>query len=255
MSVALRVSWGLAMRSLILVRRTPSVFLPSLVMPLFILVATSGAFRGVAALPALGGVSYLAFTIPFATIMGAGFAGVNAGMTLARDIESGFADRLVASPAPRVTLVAGPLLAAGLRSLFTTTVVLVAGLIGGIGLPGVGGTLVIYGLAVGFAAATACWAMGVALRARSVQATPLMQVAVFAAVFTSVAYAPREVLEGWLRAVADLNPVTRVLEASRAAELDGVTWASLWPGVAAAALLVAVLGAFALRGLAGLGSR
>lgn len=255
MSTILRVSWGLAMRSLILVRRTPSVFLPALVMPLFILVATSGAFRGIAALPALGGVSYLAFTIPLATIMGAGFAGVNAGMTLARDLENGFADRLVASPAPRVTLVAGPLLAACMRSVFTTTVVLVAGLAGGIGLPGLEGTLVVYGLAALFAAATACWAMGVALRARSVQATPLMQVAVFAAVFTSVAYAPREVLRGWLHHVADVNPVTRMLEASRAAELDGVTWATLWPGAAAGALLVALLGAFALRGLAGLGRR
>ena len=42
---AVAVSRGLAWRSLILVRRMPSVFLPSLVMPLFILVATAGASR------------------------------------------------------------------------------------------------------------------------------------------------------------------------------------------------------------------
>ena len=123
----LGVSAGLAWRSLILVRRMPSVFLPSLVMPLFILVATSGAFRGISLLPAFEGASYLAFTIPLALVMGAGFAGMNAGMTLARDIEGGFADRLIVSPAPRITLIAGPLVAAGLRSLFTTTVVLIAG--------------------------------------------------------------------------------------------------------------------------------
>ncbi len=57
-------------------------------------------------------------------------------MTMARDIEGGFVDRLVVSPAPRITLIVGPLMAAGLRSLFTTTVVLSAGLIGGVGLPG-----------------------------------------------------------------------------------------------------------------------
>ncbi len=252
---AVAVSAGLAWRSLLLVRRMPSVFLPALVMPLFILVATAGAFRGIALLPQFEGVSYLAFTIPLATVMGGGFAGVNAGMTLARDIEGGFVDRLVASPAPRTTLLAGPLAAAGLRSLFTTTVVLLAGLIGGAGLPGPAETGVVYLLAMSFAAATACWSMGVALRARTIQAAPLMQVVIFLSVFTSVAYAPREVLTGWLRAVADVNPVTHVLEASRAAQLEQLTWAALWPGLAAVASLLAVLGAWALSGLATLGRR
>ena len=251
----LAVSRGLAWRSLILVRRMPSVFLPSLIMPLFILIATAGAFRGISLLPQFAGASYLAFTIPLATVMGAGFAGINAGMTLARDIEGGFVDRLEASPAPRITLILGPLMAAAARSLFTTTVVLGAGLIGGVGLPGVLETLAIYLLAIGFSAATACWAMGVAFRARTIQAAPLMQVAVFLSVFTSVAYAPREVLTGWLRHAADLNPVTYLLEASRAAELSALGWSELWPGVLAVAGLVAGLGAWALGGLATLGKR
>jgi ABC-2 type transport system permease protein len=203
---ALSVSRGLAWRSLILVRRMPSVFLPSLIMPLFILVATAGAFRGISLLPQFAGTSYLAFTIPLATVMGAGFAGINAGMTLARDIEGGFVDRLVASPAPRVTLILGPL-----------TVVLTAGLIGGVGLPGVVPTITMYLIAIAFSASTACWAMGVAFRARTIQAAPLMQVVVFLSVFTSVAYAPREVLTGWLHHAANVNPVTYLLEASRAA--------------------------------------
>ena len=245
----LSVSTGLAWRSLLLVRRMPSVFLPSLIMPLFILIATSGAFRGISLLPQFQGASYLAFTIPLATVMGAGFAGVNAGMTLARDIEGGFVDRLIASPAPRITLIAGPLMAAGVRSLFTTTVVLVAGLIGGVGLPGVDGTLAVYLLAIGFSVATACWSMGVALRARTIQAAPLMQVAVFLSVFTSVAYAPREVLTGWLSHAADVNPVTYLLEASRAAELGTLGWAEIWPGILAVAGLVAALGLWALTGL------
>lgn len=252
---AVGVSAGLAWRSLILVRRMPSVFLPSLVMPLFILVATAGAFRGISLLPVFDGASYLAFTVPLATIMGAGFAGINAGMTLARDIEGGFVDRLVASPAPRITLLTGPLMAAAARSLFTTTVVLAAALIGGVGLPGVGGTVTVYGLAAGFSAATALWSMGVALRARTIQAAPLMQVVVFLAVFTSVAYAPRDALTGWLAHVADWNPVTYLMEASRAAELGALGWPELWPGLVALAGLLAVLGAWALTGLATLGRR
>lgn len=252
---ALSVSRGLAWRSLILVRRMPSVFLPSLIMPLFILVATAGAFRGIALLPQFAGASYLAFTIPLATVMGSGFAGINAGMTLARDIEGGFVDRLVASPAPRSTLVLGPLIAAAARSLFTTTVVLAAGLIGGVELPGVVETLTIYLVGGVFSAATACWSMGVAFRARTIQAAPLMQVVVFMSVFTSVAYAPREVLTGWLHTVANVNPVTYLIELSRAAQLGGMGWADVWPAIVAGGGLLVVLGAWALTGLAGLGRR
>lgn len=255
MSHVLLVSRGLAWRSLILVRRMPSVFLPALIMPLFILISTSGAFRGISLLPAFEGHSYLRFVIPLATIMGAGFAGINAGMTLARDIEGGFVDRLVASPAPRITLILGPLMATMVRSLFTTTVVLIAGVIGGILPPGPGGTLTIYLIALGFSLATACWSMGVAFRARTIQAAPLMQVVIFLSVFTSVAYAPRAVLTGWLHHVADYNPVTYLLEASRAAELHDLGPTNLWHGAAAAIGLVAALGAWALTGLSTLGKR
>jgi ABC-2 type transport system permease protein len=251
----LRVSLGLAWRSLILVRRMPSVFLPSLIMPLFILIATAGAFRGISALPQFEGASYLRFTLPLAIIMGAGFAGINAGMTLARDIEGGFVDRLVASPAPRITLVAGPLIAAAVRSLFTTTVVLIAGLIGGIPPPGVPGTLLIYIVGICFSAATACWSMGVAFRARTIQAAPVMQVVIFLSVFTSVAYAPREVLTGWLRHVSNVNPVTYLMEASRAAELHALAWAVIWPALVAGSILLALLATWALTGLASLGRR
>jgi ABC-2 type transport system permease protein len=250
MNRGVTVSLGLAGRNLLLVRRIPSVFIPSLVMPLFILIATSGAFRGISAL--FGGVSYLAFTIPLALTMGGGFAGINSGMTLARDLEGGFFARLQSSPVPRIALITGPLLAAMVRGALTTTLVLVAGIIGGVGLPGLGGTLMLYVLAMGFAAVSSCWAMGVALRTRSIQSAPLMQVVVFLSVFTSVAYAPREALTGWLHHAADWNPVTRVLEAGRAIELTGLSWSTLWPGLLAVAGMLAVLGAFALSSLAAL---
>lgn len=255
MGTALLVSLGLAGRSLILVRRMPSVFLPALIMPIFILVATAGAFRGVEALPEFGGATYMAFAVPLATVMGGGFAGINAGMTLARDIQGGFADRLIASPAPRVVLVLGPLIAACARSLITTSAVLLVASLFGVFPPGVDGTFVIYLMAALFAAGTACWAMTVALWTRSVQSIPLMQIVIFLSVFLSVAYVPREVQTGWLRAAADINPVTRLLEASRAAEITSVGWDTLGPGLLAGFGIIAVLGALALSALARLGRR
>ena len=135
-----------------------------------------------------------------------------------------------------------------MRSVFTTTVVLVAGMIGQLALPGPLGTLMIYVMAASFAMATACWSMGVALRARTVQAAPMMQLVVFILVFTSVAYAPRDLQTGWLRTVSNWNPVTRILE-SRTAEFQTMTWSGLLGAVISIAVLMAVFGAFALHGL------
>lgn len=250
------VSLGLAGRNLLLVRRVPSVFIPSLVMPLFILIATAGAFHGIGALPQFAGESYLAFTIPMAAVMGAGFAGINSGMTLARDLEGGFFDRLQSSPAPRLALVLGPMLAAQARSLVTTVVVLLAGMVGGVMPPGIAPTLVIFAFALLFAAAASFWAIGVALRTRTIQAAPIMQLAVFLSVFMSVAYVPQDALTGWLATIARYNPVTYILDAARSAELTGtVIWSETWPGMVAAAALVILLGAFAMVPLRGLGSR
>jgi ABC-2 type transport system permease protein len=252
----LTVSLGLAGRNLLLVRRVPSVFIPSLVMPLFILIATAGAFHGIGALPQFAGESYLAFTIPMAVTMGAGFAGINSGMTLARDLEGGFFDRLQSSPAPRLALVLGPMLAAQARSIVTTAVVFIAGIIGGVMLPGVASTLLIILFALMFAAAASFWAIGVALRTRTVQAAPIMQLVVFLSVFMSVAYVPLDAMHGWLGAVARYNPVTYILDAMRSAQLTGtVIWSETWPGLLAAAGLMLVLGAFALSPLRRLGTR
>jgi ABC-2 type transport system permease protein len=164
-------------------------------------------------------------------------------------LEGGFFDRLQASPAPRSALLLGPLLAAVARSLFTTTVVYIAALIGGVGLPGLLDTITVYLLAASFAAVASLWAIGVALRARSVQAAPLMQVVVFMSVFTSVIYAPRSALRGWLSRVAEWNPVTYILEASRGAQLVGITWELLWPALVAIAILATLTGSFALAGM------
>jgi ABC-type multidrug transport system permease subunit len=245
----LAVALALAARLIILVRRSPAVFIPSLVIPLFILISTAGAFHGVGNLPQLEGASYLAFTVPMAATLGAGFAGTTAGMSMARDLEGGFFARLQASPAPRPSLVVAPVLAAMLRSLLTTTIVFAAALIGGIGLPSAGGAGILYLMPILFAACAAMWAAGVALRAKTIQSAPIMQIAVFLSVFLSVAYTPRDAQTGWLATVADYNPMTYVLEGARDSFLNGVSWSELWPGLLAAAGMIAVLGMWAGTGL------
>jgi ABC-type polysaccharide/polyol phosphate export permease len=104
-------------------------------------------------------------------------------------------------------------------------------------------------LVMGFAAASACWAIIVALRFRTQQAAPIMQVVTFTAVLFTTAYAPKALLSDWLRTIATANPVTLILEGIRQGFVGSLSWADTGPALLAVLALVAALGALAIRGM------
>src|SRR3712207_6315215 len=123
-----RVAAAIAGRSLKLIPRLPSTFVPSMVMPLFLTVAMAGAFSGLVLIPGFPAEKSIDWFIPMTTLQGGAFAGITTGMGIARDLESGFYDRLLSSPASRTALLSGPLLAAMLRALIPLTTLLVIAL-------------------------------------------------------------------------------------------------------------------------------
>ena len=172
-------------------------------------------------------------------LQGAGFTGAAAGVNLARDIEQGWLDRLLVSPAPRWVLLSGTVLAASARSLIPATFVLAVALPLGAGFPGIDGLIVTYTMVAAMAAVAACWGSFLALRFKSQSAAPLMQAGMMAAILTTTAYAPLALLQPWLQTVAEINPVTEVVEAARQGFVGAVTWAETWPGLLALAGLLA----------------
>jgi ABC-type polysaccharide/polyol phosphate export permease len=74
-----------------------------------------------------------------------------------------------------------------------------------------------------------------------------MQAGVMAVILTTTAYAPLALLQPWLADIAEVNPITDVIEAARQGFVGSVTWADTWPGLVALAGLLVVLGALALR--------
>jgi ABC-2 type transport system permease protein len=244
------VAWAITGRSLKLIPRLPATFIPSLVMPVFLTLAFSGQFSGLVNLPGFPAEKIIDWFIPMTTIQGAAFAGITTGMGVARDLENGFYDRLLLSPASRNALLAGPLVASVLRSLLPLTLLLVIAILGGAhfhgGFLGIG-TLAV--AALGVALAAGAWALGLALRFRTQQAAPLMQTGVFLTVFLSTAQMPLPLLTGWLHDVARFNPMTNVLELARQGFLGDVSWADTWPGLVALGGMIAVLGLFAYRGM------
>ena len=95
----------------------------------------------------------------------------------------------------------------------------------------------------------ATWAITLALRFKTQSAAPLMQATMFMLVLFTPSYAPQELLTGFLKDVAELNPVSDVVEAVRDCVLYGVTWDGTWPALVVIAALAGVFAAFALRGL------
>jgi ABC-type multidrug transport system permease subunit len=229
--------------------RVPGAAVPGVLAPTIFFLGLNGVFGNLVQLRGFDTDTYLNFIIPVSMLQGAGFTGAATGVNLARDIEQGWFDRLMASPAPRWVLLAGMVLSASVRALIPAALVLIVALALGAHFPGVLGLLIAALLVMGMATVAAFWGTMLALRYRSQSAAPLMQAGMFLLILLTTAYAPLALLQGWLHDVASVNPVTKVIEAVRQGFVGPVTWSDTWPGLLALAVLLALLGAAALRGM------
>jgi len=229
--------------------RVPGAAVPGVLAPTIFFLGLNGVFGNLVQLRGFDTDTYLNFIIPVSMLQGAGFTGAATGVNLARDIEQGWFDRLMASPAPRWVLLAGMVLSASVRALIPAALVLIVALALGAHFPGVLGLLIAALLVMGMATVAAFWGTMLALRYRSQSAAPLMQAGMFLLILLTTAYAPLALLQGWLHDVASVNPVTKVIEAVRQGFIGPVTWSDTWPGLLALAVLLALLGAAALRGM------
>ena len=230
--------------------RIPGTIIPVLIMPVFFVLAFSGSFGSLARLPGFPTDNILNWMVPFAVLQGASFAGLGAAFGAGRDLETGFYDRLLLAPAPRLALATGPLTFSCLRALLPVVIVVPVGFLGGarfqdllLGLP------VLVLAAVGTGLAAGLWGLGVVYRTKTQRSAALVQVGIFVTLFLSVGQVPLEAMEGtWLEPVARLNPFTKVLTMARAGYLGDVTWAVVWPGLVALGVAIGGLALFAWRG-------
>jgi ABC-2 type transport system permease protein len=244
-SVTLAVAW----RSIHNVFHNPALILPSVIFPLFFFVAFAGGLARVGDIPGFNyDPGYTAFQFAFVLIQSSAFGGVFTGFGIARDFEMGFGRRLMLAAPRREAIVVGYILAAAVRAAFTMVVVTVVALLAGANINGGGVDLFgLYGLAVLVNLAAALWACGVALRIRSIQGGPLMQVPVFLLLFLAPVYVPLDLLTGWIHSVASVNPFTARLGAAR--DLIAGDASTVGVAIAIAAGLIALFGFWALRSL------
>ena len=243
------VALGVAWRNLHNFFTHPALVLPALVFPLFFFAAFAGGLSRIDSVPGFDfPPGYTAFQFVFVLLQSAAFGGVFTGFSVARDFESGFARRLLLAAPRRSAIVAGYLLAGMARAAFTVTIVTAVALLVGMEVAGNGVDLfALYAIALLVNVAAVLWGTGVAMRLRTMQAGPAMQVPTFLTLFLAPVWVPLDLLEGWLETVARLNPATAALEAGRsliAGQPEDVGLA-----FAAAGGLAVVFAVWAWRGL------
>jgi ABC-2 type transport system permease protein len=243
--VAVAIAW----RMLKKYATTPSLLFPSLAFPLFFFIAFAGGLSSVSRVPGFDFPSgYTAFQFVFVFLQSSAFGGVFTGFGIAADFENGFSRRLMLAAPNRLGILAGYALGALVRALLTGVLLFVVALIGGMQVDG--GALGVVGLvalAVAAALASALFSAGVAMRLRTIQAGPAMQMPVFILLFIAPVYVPLALLTGWVKTVAHVNPVTPLLETGR--DFISGEHADLLLAAGVALGLVVLFAVWAVRGL------
>lgn len=250
MSGGLRTQVGqLARRSVLRTLRQPAQIVPALVFPLFLLAVNSGGLKDATSLPGFPTDSYLTFALAVPFMQGALFSVMNAGTDLARDIETGFLNRLALTPLRGGALLSGLLAGAVVLGLVQALTYLTVGLIAGAELTtGVAGALVIVALSVSITVAFGSIGLFAALRTGSGEAVQSLFPVFFVFLFLSAMSLPLSLLQtDWFHTVASINPVTYLLEAFRSLLFEGWDAGALALGFGIAAVLLAI-GMFAASG-------
>jgi ABC-2 type transport system permease protein len=242
----------LARRSVVRTLRQPANVVAPLLFPMLLLAVNSGGLKAETNLPGFPTNSFVAFALAVPFIQGALFATMNAGTDLARDIQTGFLNRLSLTPMRGVALLAGQLGGVVALGLVQAAVYLGVGLAVGVrpesGVPGV---LVLFAFA--FLVALAFGALGTfaALRTGSGEAVQSLFPAFFVFLFISSMNIPRNLIEAtWFRDLATANPVSYLLECVRSLIITGWDAEALALGFGIAAVIAVValaLSTWALR--------
>ncbi len=219
----LRQMSQLARRSVLRILRQPAAVVSSLLFPMLFFAILASGLDAAASIPGFPAGTYLDFAFAFPLMQASMFGAVTAGVDLARDIESGFLDRLSLTPMHPAALLGGMLSGVVALGLVQGLVFLAVGLLAGVdvrsGFPGMLLLLLLTVLvALGFGGLGAI----IALRTGSGEAVESSFPLFFVAIFLSSINLPRDLIEAdWFRVVATLNPISYLVEGIRSLVITG----------------------------------
>jgi ABC-2 type transport system permease protein len=226
----------LGRRAVVRTARQPANIVFPLIFPMLLLAVNAGGLKAETNLPGFPTNSFLAFALAVPFVQGALLATVNANVEFARDIDTGFLNRLALTPVRGLVLLVGQL--GGLLTIAVVQAVfyLVVGLAFGVRLEtGVLGAGMLLLLEVVIALAFASFGSWAALRTGSTEAVQGLFPVFFVFLFMSSMNIPRNLIETtWFRWVATANPVSYLIEAVRSLVIERWHWETIGLGLAVA---------------------
>ena len=252
MSQATRIQVAeLARRSVVRTLRQPAQVVPTIIFPLFLVAVNVGGLNAATKLPGFPTNSYLSFAIAVPFVQAAIFAVNNGGADLARDIETGFFDRLSLTPMSGASLIIGQLAGVVALGVLQALIYLAVGLAFGASFAaGVGGAAVLVALALLIMFAFGCIGLFFAFRVGNSEAVQGLFPVLFVFLFLSSGSLPRNLIEqDWFRTVATYNPVSYLIEGIRSLFITGWDGQALGLAFGCAAGIGAIFMALAITSL------
>ena len=214
---------ALAFRSIVRTSRQPAAVVFPLLFPMLLLLVNSGGLQASTKLPGFPTDSFLAFALAVPFIQGALFSTMNAGTDLARDIQTGFLNRLSLTSMRGVTLITGQLAGVVVLGLIQAGFYIVVGRVVGVHFAsGALGIVALFGFAAVISLSFGALGLFLALRTGSGEAIQGLFPLLFVFLFLSSMNTPRNLIDvDWFRAVASVNPVSYLIECVRSLIITG----------------------------------
>ena len=223
MNAALPQVGAIARRSVVRTSRQPAAVVFPLIFPMLLLLVNSGGLEASTQLPGFPTDSFVAFALAVPFIQGALFSTMNAGTDLARDIQTGFLNRLSLTSMRGVALIAGILAGAVVLGLVQAAFYIAVGLIIGVDFAaGALGILVLFLFSAVISVSFGAIGLYLALRTGSGESIQGLFPLLFVFLFLSSMNTPRDLIEvDWFRFVATINPVSYLIECVRSLIITG----------------------------------
>lgn len=186
--------------------------------PILFLVLFSAVFGGAIGLALPPGVSYLSFLMAGIIVQTVAFGSTTTAIAITNDLQRGIVDRFRSLPMSNIAVLNGHVVSDLFRNTISTVVMLLAGLVLGfrssasfLDWMAIAGILVLFTFAFS-------WLMAImGVLAKSVEGVQWLSfVIIFPLTFASSAFVPTEGMNTYLKAFAENQPITQVIEAVRA---------------------------------------
>ena len=232
--------WVLTQRNLLRYVRIPSLLVLSTIQPIVLVILFSQVFGG-ALSPRLG-VDYIDYLLPGIYLQSVLFGTNQTAVGLARDASDGLIDRFRSLPMARSAVLAGRTLSDVGRNLFVVVLMTGVGYLLGFRIatgPGQAlaalAVIVLFGFAFSWVMAT----IGLTIRdVESAQTAGFLWL--FPLIFASSVFVPVDTMPDWLRAFAEVSPVSATADAVRALVLGGPAGGPVLASLAWSAGILAV---------------